>query len=300
VKIRGKPDRIWDMLIYTFLILIGVITIYPFLNIIAISFNDAGDTIKGGIGILPRKFTLLNYQKVFSYPTLITGFANSVLRTVIGTALSVFCTACMAFTLSRKDFMARKFFNTLFMITMYVSGGMVPGYLLIRNLHLFNNFLVYILPGLVGAFFVFIMRAYVEELPLSLQESAMIDGANDAVIFFKIVIPLSLPSIATVALFYAVGQWNSWFDTYLFCSMNENLTTLQYELQKILNSVTAAAAAAQKGSVQALIESMKSGQITPKSIQMAISVVVVVPIILVYPFLQKYFISGMTIGAVKG
>lgn len=300
MKLRNRYDWIGDVLIYSFLVVVGIITIYPFLNIIAISFNDSGDTIKGGIGIFPRVFTLQNYQKVFSYPSLITGFVNSVLRTVIGTGLSVFCTACMAFTLSRKDFMARKFFNMLFMITMYVSGGLVPGYLLIRNLDLFNNFLVYILPGLVGAFFVFIMRSYIQELPMSLQESAMIDGGNDAMVFFRIILPLSMPSIATIALFYAVGQWNSWFDTYLFCALNEKLTTLQYELQKILNSVTVAAAAAQRGQANALIENMKMNQITPKSIQMAISVVVVIPIIMVYPFLQRYFIAGMTIGAVKG
>lgn len=299
-KYRKKSDFIIEAVIVILLLIIAIITVYPFLNVLALSFNEAGDSIKGGITIFPRKFTLNNYAKVMSYPTLINGSVISVLRTLIGAGLSVICTSIMAYTLSRKDFIARKFFNVLFMATMYISGGMVPGYLLMRNLHLFNTFMVYILPGLVGAYYVFLMRSYIEGLPYSLQESAMLDGANDFRIFRTIIFPLSKPSIATITLFYAVNQWNSWFDTYLYNSSNIKLTTLQYELQKIIQSATAAAAAAKNGSVAGLIEASKAGAITPQSIQMAITIVVIVPIILVYPFLQRYFVGGMTVGAVKG
>lgn len=297
---RSLGTKIADAIIIIVLLLIGIITIYPFLNVLAISFNDSIDTVRGGITIFPRKFTLDNYKEVFRYPTLMTGAIVSTARTVIGTGASVICTAIMAYTLSRKDFVARKLFNLLFMVTMYVSGGLIPGYLLIRNLDLFNNFLVYILPGLVGAFYVFIVRSYIESLPYSLQESAMLDGANDFQIFWKIIFPLSKPSMATITLFYAVSQWNSWFDTYLYCASNKNLTTLQYELQKIIKSAAAAAQSAQNGNASAAIEAAKSHSITPQSIQMAITIIVVIPIILVYPKLQKYFVSGMTIGAVKG
>lgn len=295
-----NTEKAADVAIIIVLVILGIITLYPFLNVLAISFNDAGDSIKGGITFYPRIPTLANFQKVIAYPSLITGLINSVLRTVIGTFVSTIATAMIAYTLSRKDFMARKFFNILFVVTMYVSGGMIPGYILIRDLHMFNSFLVYIIPGLVGSFFVFLMRSYIDSLPYSLQESAMLDGANDFTIFRKIIFPLCLPSTATIVLFYAVGQWNSWFDTYLYNSSSDSLTTLQYELQKILLSATAAATAAKGGTVNGLIDSAKNGFVTPQSIQMAITVIVVAPIILVYPFLQKYFVKGMTVGSVKG
>lgn len=298
---RMKASDFWiEAVLIVLLVIIAVITVYPFLNVLALSFNESGDSIKGGITIWPRVFTLNNYAKVFQYPTLVNGAVISVLRTVIGSAASVLCTTIMAYTLSRQDFAARKFFNILFMATMYVSGGLVPGYLLIRNLHLFNNFLVYILPGLVGAYYVFLMRSYIDGLPFSLQESAMLDGANDFQIFRKIILPLTKPCLATITLFYAVNQWNSWFDTYMYCSATPGLTTLQYELQKIIQSASAAASAAKNGSVAGMISAAQNGTITPQSIQMAITIVVIVPIILVYPFLQKYFVSGMTVGAVKG
>lgn len=289
---RNRTDKIVDIAIYVFLMVVGIITLYPFLNVLAISFNNANDTVAGGIYLWPRQFTFANYQKVFTYPNLIRAAINSVIRTLVGTSLSVVATAAIAYTLSRKDFVARKFFTFLFVITMYVSGGLVPSYLLMRDLHLFNNFLVYILPSLVWPFCIFLMRSYIEGIPFSLQESAMIDGANDFVIFVKIIFPLCIPSLATIALFYAVSNWNSWFDTYLYCSSNANLTTLQYELQKIVQSL----------STSKPTNSINSNAVvvTPQSVQMAITIVVVTPILCVYPSLQKYFVSGMTLGAVKG
>ena len=290
-------DKCIEAVLLTIAILVGVGTLYPFLNVLAIAFNDSLDTVRGGIGIFPRVPTLENFRQVFAFPTLLTGLVNSVIRTVAGTLITVFCTAMMAYVLSRTDFMYRKLFNIMFVVTMYVSGGMVTGFLLIRNLGLFNNFLVYILPGITGAWFIFITRSYIETLPLSLQESAKIDGANDFTIFTRIILPLSVPVLATIALFAAVGQWNSWFDTYLFTT-DIRLTTLQFELQKILLDTQQAAAAAQQGNL--LMAQELATNVTPQSIQMAITIVVIVPIILVYPFLQRYFISGMTLGAVKG
>jgi len=296
MKTYKLSEKIGVITIYIVLTIIGIITLYPFINVLVLSFNDATDAVGGGIYLWPRVFSLANYAKVFSYPNLITAFTNSLLRTVIGTSLNVFLTSMIAYTLSRRDFILRKVITVMFVITMYVSGGMVPNYILIQKLHLFDNFLVYIVPGLVWAFAVFIMRSYIDSLPMSIQESAMIDGANDFVIFLKIILPLCVPTLATIALFYSVAHWNSWFDTYLYCSNDASLTTLQYELQRIIQNATATAASKNLNYQQL----KDSALVTPVSIQMAVTIVVITPIICVYPFVQKYFIKGMTLGSVKG
>ncbi|QEH70929.1 carbohydrate ABC transporter permease [Cellulosilyticum sp. ST5] len=271
-----------------------IITIYPFLQVVAISFNDATDTVRGGIHIIPRKFTFQNYISIFeSNSKLITGFINSVLRTVIGTIAGVLCTTMLAYTLSRTDYMFRKPISVLFVLTMYVSGGLIPEYMVIRNLGLINKFSVYVWPMLINAFNVIVLRSFMDNLPFELQESAKIDGANDLVIFWKIIFPLCMPAIATVALFVAVGQWNSWFDTYLYAK-KDYLTTLQYELMKVLDNAAAGVKAADINT-----QGLKKVTTNPESIKMAITVITTVPIVCVYPFLQRYFVSGMTVGAVK-
>lgn len=285
----------FDIVLIVIMILVAIITIYPFLNVLAVSFNDANDTVKGGIHILPRKFTWQNYKEIFSGTSKLThGFIISVLRTVVGTGVGVIASAMVAYTLSRRDFMFNKAVAVLFVLTMYVSGGLIPEYMLIRNLGLVNKFAVYILPGLISAFNVIIIRSFIDGLPEALQESAKIDGANDITIFFKIILPLCVPVIATVSLFIAVGQWNSWFDTYLYAKSNDGLTTLQYELMKVMDNASASAKVDPHSLTARTVNS------NPESIKMAITMVTTVPILLVYPFLQKYFVSGMTIGAVKG
>jgi len=289
-------ERVFDIINCLFLIIVMVVTLYPFLNVLAISLNESTDTVRGGIYVWPREFTLNNYLEIMKYDNLVTGFINSVLRTVIGTILGVFAQAMVAFTLSRADFQGRKFVSTFLVLTMYFSGGLIPGYMLIRDLGLMNSFWVYILPGLVSAFNIIIIRSFMDGLPFSLQESAKMDGANDFTIFYRIILPLCKPVLATIALFVAVGQWNSWFDTYLFNSMNENLTTLQYELMKILDNTSMG------GNVDAnqmRPNEQQQNQVSPESIKMAITMVTVIPIMLVYPFVQRYFIQGMTLGAVK-
>jgi putative aldouronate transport system permease protein len=290
-----KKIEIFDIIIIIVMLLVLVATLYPFLNVLAVSLNDANDTVKGGIYILPRKFTLQNYFHIFQTGSNLTqGLLISVLRTVIGTATGVISTAMVAFVLSRREYIFNKFVTILFVLTMYVSGGLIPSYLVVRQLGLVNNFLVYILPPLISAFNVIVIRSFIDALPDALNESAKIDGANDFVIFYKIVMPLCLPVIATVSLFVAVSQWNSWFDTYLYCRMNSSLTTLQYELMKVMQNATANAAANMNN------PSLQQNVATdPESIKMAITMVATVPILCVYPFVQRYFISGMTLGAVK-
>jgi putative aldouronate transport system permease protein len=284
-----------DILIMIFMYFVIIVTLYPFLNITAKSFNDPIDTVKGGITVYPRAVTLRNYTGLFEAGSnLPAAFRMSVLRTLVGTVSGVLCCAMFAFTLSRADFMFRRIFTVFLVITMYVGGGMIPEYILIRNLGLINNFWVYIIPALINAFNVIVIRAYIDTIPLSLQESAKIDGANDIVIFFKVIFPLCKPVLATVALFVAVGQWNSWFDTYLYARGSRALSTLQFELMKILDSAQSIGS-----QVDIYSEGLRSAKRNPEALKMAITVIATVPILAVYPFLQRYFVSGITLGAVK-
>lgn len=291
---RSLQDWIFDIVVYLLIGIITVVTLYPFLNVLAISFNDSVDTVRGGISIYPREFTLENYKLIFSYGGLITGFKISVLRTLAGTLAGLISGSMVAYTLARTDFQGRRFISTFLAITMYVSGGLIPGFILIKNLDLIGTFAVYILPGLVSAFNIFVIRSFIDGIPYALQESAKLDGANDFTIYWRVIIPLCKPALATVALFLAVGQWNSWFDTYLYNGSNESLTTLQYELMKVLQSTTTNA-----NNVRGENMSQLMAQVSPDSVKMAITIIATVPILVVYPFLQKYFVKGMTLGAVK-
>jgi len=289
-----KKIKVFDIVLTIVMAIIAIVTIYPFLNVLAISLNDAVDTVKGGIYIWPREFTLQNYKEIFEGSSkLPTGLLISVLRTVIGTLTGVLASAMVAFVISRREFVFNKFVTILFILTMYISGGLIPEYMLIKNLGLINNFAVYILPGLISAFNVIVIRSFIDGLPPALNESAMIDGANDFIVFTKIILPLCLPVIATVALFIAVGQWNSWFDTYLYARSNDGLTTLQYELMKVMGNASASSKVDPNNPV------LKASNVNPESIKMAITMIATGPILLVYPFVQKYFVTGMTLGAVK-
>jgi putative aldouronate transport system permease protein len=293
-KGRSLSDKSFDVLVYATAVFVTIVTLYPFLNVLAISLNDSVDSVRGGITIYPRVFTLDNYKLIFAYEGLLTGFKISILRTVIGTLLGLASASMLAYTLSRPDFQGRRFISVFLALTMYVSGGLIPGYMLIRDLGMMNTFAVYVLPGLVGAFNVFVIRSFIDGLPYALQESAKLDGANDFTIFWRVILPLTKPALATIALFLAVGQWNSWFDTYLYNSSNEALTTLQYELMKVLQSTTQSG-----GDYRGQNMSQVMSQVSPESVKMAITIVVTIPILAVYPFLQKYFVRGMTLGAVK-
>ncbi|MCI1774574.1 MAG: carbohydrate ABC transporter permease [Paenibacillus lautus] len=297
-KTAFKPtlsDRVFDIVNFTFMTLVMIVTLYPFLNVLAISLNDSVDTVRGGIYLWPREFTLENYVQIFKYDGLITGAKITILRTLAGTFLGLLSGTMLGYVLSRVDFQGRKFMSTFLALTMYFSGGMIPVFILIRDLNMMNSFLVYIIPGMVSAFNVFVIRSFIDSLPYSLQESAKLDGANDFTIYYKIILPLCKPVLATIALFLAVGQWNSWFDTYLYNGNAPHLTTLQFELMKVLQSTQGQTSGMMTG--QNMAEIVK--QVSPESIKMAITIVVTVPILLVYPFLQRYFVKGMTLGAVK-
>lgn len=285
-----KNKKTWfDALLVLIFLLVVIGTLYPFLNVLAISLNDATDTLRNINFIVPRVFTLSNYKYVFQEGDIIRPFFISVAKTLVGTVLGVICTAMLAYTLSRRDFVFRKPFTVLFVVTMYVSGGLIPEYLLIiRTLHLGNNFMVYILPGLIWVYNMILVRSFIDGLPAALQEAAKLDGANDFQIWYMVVMPLCTPVIATIALYYAVGQWNSFMDTYLYA---KKLPTLQYKLYEIMAQATM--------KMDTHVTSNTTQAVTPMAIRMAVTVVATVPIIIVYPFLQKYFVGGMTVGSVK-
>ena len=235
MKIKSSTmDKVFVTCNTIFLVLFVTITLYPVLNTLALSFNDGIDAVRGGIHLWPRIFTLSNYKTVLNQQNIITGAVVSVARTVLGTIFSLVTNALLAYVISRKRFLFRSQLSLFWVITMYVNGGMIPTLLLYRNMNLTNSFWVYVIPGMISAFNVLVLRTYMEGLPSALEESAMIDGANDFTIFTRIISPLCKPVYATVALFVAVGQWNSWFDAMLYNRMNTQYTTLQYELMKLL------------------------------------------------------------------
>ncbi len=296
-KLSWTNSSIWDRIFVVcntiFLVAFVVITVYPVLNTVALSFNDGIDAVRGGIHLIPRIFTLQNYRTVFNQKNIITGAYITVARTVIGTILALVTNSLLAYVVSRKRFLFRSQLSLFWVVTMYVNGGMIPTLILYKSLHLTNSFWVYVIPGMIGAFNMLVMRTYMEGLPDGLEESAQIDGAGDFTIFARIISPLCKPVYATVALFVAVGQWNSWFDAMLYNRMSSEYTTLQYELMKLLSSVMQTGGSANPGGTSA------ATAVTPVTVRAAATVATMLPIICLYPFLQRYFVTGMTIGSVK-
>ena len=292
---------IFDTIIFITLAFVVIVTVYPFWNTIAISFNDGLDSLTGGIKLWPRKFTMKNYSSLFFTDQIFHAGIISITRTILQTVFSVFCTSMLAYALSRKEFVLRKSLTTIIVISMYVSAGLIPGYMLIKKLHLLNKYAVYIIPNLVDVFNFILVRTYINGLPDSFVESARIDGANEFKIFMSIIMPLIIPSIAMICLFVAVGAWNSWFDTYLYCSGKKNLLSLQYVLMSYLQaSQNSSSNAADANSMAVQASSGGSASmVTPVSIRASITVIATLPILVVYPFVQKYFVVGMTIGGVK-
>lgn len=292
---------IFDVIIYLTLAFVVLITVYPFWNTLALSFNDGLDSLKGGIKLIPRKFTLRNYTNLFETDYIFKAGLISVSRTILQTVLNVFCTSMLAYSLSRKEFVLKKSLTAVIVISMYVNAGLIPGYMLTKKLGLLNNYLVYIIPNLIDAFNFILVRTYINGLPDSFVESARIDGANEFKIFLQIIMPLIIPSIAMTCLFVAVNAWNSWFDTYLYTSGKKNLHSLQYVLMSFLQASQQQSNSASNANALAVAAASgaSAAQVTPVAIRASITIVATVPILIVYPFVQKYFVTGMTIGGVK-
>lgn len=298
-KVRKHYDVVFPVVNTIILILLMFVTLYPVINTVAYSLNDGTDALKGGISLWPRVFSTQSYQAILSDPAVYQAAWISASKTVITTILNLFWTSMLAYTLTRKEYVLRKIITTVLVLTMYINAGLIPNYLLITKvLHLNKSYWVYIIPTMFSCFNMIVLRTYIAGLPEALVESARIDGAGDVRIFWQIIFPLCKPVLATVALFVAVGSWNSWFDTHLYNASKTELHSLQY-LLKMKLATTQASANAAKASVDALANSASS-KTTPVTIRCAITVISTVPILVVYPFLQKYFVTGMVLGSVKG
>lgn len=289
----GWRERLWDSANIAALIVLAAATLYPFYYIFIYSISVPDEALKG-VYLLPRGLTLQNYVQVFQQDNILWAFFISVSRTVVGTVLTLLCCTVFSYGISKKNVPFRKWMYSMVIITMYISPGLIPWYITMKAYGLQNNFLLYVLPGLMVAFYIVLIKTYVEELPAALEESAMVDGATYYQMLFKIVLPLSLPVLATVAIFNAVNQWNSWVDN-LYLAPSLKLQTLQMLLYTYVNQQTAALSMIMNsnGSQTAFV-------MTPTSIQMTITMIATLPILAVYPFLQRYFLKGLLIGAVKG
>jgi len=294
---RSLEDRIIDITVYVCLILLAFVTLYPFWNSLVISINSGNDTAAGGVTFWPRDFTLENYKYVFKDARLLNAFWITLARTVVGTFLSIMLTSMFAYAMSKRALIGKKFYMILCVITMYFSGGLIPSYLLIKDLHLMNTFWVMIIPGLVSVWNMIIFRTFFQGIPDGLDESARIDGCNHIHTFFRIILPVSGPVIATLSLFTAVGHWNSWFDASIYIS-NQKLLPLQVILNQTLQSILSFEASTQiSATKQEFLLNMQS--VTHKSIMMATTMVATIPIVMVYPFVQKYFVKGVLVGSLK-
>ena len=289
---RGKPEIAFSIFNYIFFTLLCIVMVYPFWHVIMMSLSSVEATAKGGVFLWPKGFNLETYAKVFNDPSIWSGYFTTILVTLSGTFFGTLFTATTAYPLSKKYLPFSKTMLLLVLFTMLFSGGMIPGYLLMKNLGLIDNRLSLILPGLVSAYNVIIMKSFFQSLPESLEESAKIDGATEVTVFWKIILPLSKATIATIALFTAVGYWNDYFSTVLYINTKERWA-LQAVLRYMLTNTNQAMQSAG-------VSVAAATNVTAATIKSASVVVATVPILCVYPFVQKYFEKGVMIGGVKG
>jgi putative aldouronate transport system permease protein len=282
----------FDIANYALMAFICFITLYPVWYVVVNSLNDSMDAMRGGIYWWPRQFSLDSYAAVFLNGGIRTAFAVTIAKTIVGTAVSVFFTAMVAYSFSRRDLVGRRSYMTFGMITMFFGGGLIPTYLLIRNIGLLDHFLVYVIPAMFSFFNLIIMATFFKELPEALEEAARIDGANDLLLFVRIVLPVSMPVIATIALYNGVGQWNDYFTGMIYIN-NPELQPIQTYLYRVI-------AGSGSNQMAASAAGVVAQTVTSQSIKLATMVVTTLPIVLAYPFLQKYFVKGLMIGSIKG
>lgn len=267
--------------------------VFPFLNVIAISLSSKSAILRGDVNFIPKEFTYLAYDVIFKDQSMIQSLFFTVELTVIYTAMAMMLTILLAYPLSRERLKGKRFFTLMVMFTMYFSGGLIPTYLNIRNLGMIDTIWALILPGVISTYNVVIMKSFFLGLPRELEEAATIDGANDFQVLFRIILPLSLPSIATLSLFYAVGKWNSFSDA-LYYINSRSLQPLQLKLYYLIKGITSVEISMVEGNAA------DAGRNVSESIESASIIFATLPILAVYPFIQKYFVQGATIGAVKG
>ncbi len=290
---RSVWEILFDSFNVVFMICLGIITVFPFITVLVTSISTNAEANAAGMHLFTRNPTLYAYENLFQNKYLLISFRNSVARTVVGTALNVIFTCLLAYPLSKKYLPLRNFWTLFFVFTMFFSGGLIPTYLLIKDLHLLDKFLVFVIPGLISTYNMIITRNFFQALPAELDESAKIDGANEFVVLFRIIVPISVPIIATITLWCAVGHWNAWFDAVLYTT-REDLIVLQKLLYRIVV----------QGSMQMMEQSGMQTDVNfkpaPVVTKAATIMVSSIPIIMVYPFVQRYFMKGILIGSLKG
>lgn len=294
MKIKHKKSSTFDYINIIFMIVLSFIILYPIWYTLIYSLNSGTDSLKGPFYWWPRDFTLDNYLVVFNDSTILKGFAVSIARTVIGTTLHVFFTAMVAYSFSKTNLIGRKLYMTMGTITLFVSGGLIPNFLLFRSLNLLDNFFVYIIPGAFSFFDLLIFTSFFAAIPESIEESAKIDGANDFLIFIKLILPLSGPVLATIVLFNGVYNWNDYFMGIMFITRNMDLQPIATYLYKIVATTQAYT------SLSNIPAGIGGDRITPQAVRTATMIVTTVPIVCIYPFLQKHFTKGILLGSVKG
>ncbi|MGO4270877.1 carbohydrate ABC transporter permease [Paenibacillus sp. TAF58] len=282
-------EKIWQAVVYFILSILALLCLLPFLYVVAVSMTPESEVLRKGIVIIPETFTFVAYKEVFISHGIGQAYKITLFRTIAGTALNVLFTVLAAYPLSKKYLPGRSTFLIFIVFTMMFSGGLIPTYLLIRSLGLLNSPWVLIIPHLISAFNLVIIKGFFEQLPAEIEESARVDGASELQSLWRIILPLSLPVLATISLFYAVGHWNSYFDAIVYLN-DANLMPLQVVLRNILLNVATQSS-----------ESMaNSGTVSKFAVQMAAIVVTTVPILIVYPFMQKHFTKGVLMGSIKG
>jgi putative aldouronate transport system permease protein len=295
-KKKSLEDWMIDSIVAIVMIFVIIVTIYPFYYCTILAFNNGVDSSLGGIYFWPRKFTLENFKTLLADASWGRAIFISVGRTLIGTGLGLFATSAVAYALSFDHIVFRNTYYKLYIFTMYFSGGMIPFYVLLKSMGMLNTFWVYVIPGMINVYFMLIMINFYQTIPKSLYEAAWVDGAGDFRVFIQIALPLSKASLATIALFFAVSQWNSWMDSVYYIT-KDSLRTMSYLMMEIINK---SATASTVSNATSLGYAASALQTTTTSLQMASMVLAVAPILLVYPFLQKYFVKGVMIGSVKG
>ncbi len=290
---KSVSDRVIDFVVYFILIFVLIISVYPLYLAVVLSFNEGVDAQLGGIYLWPRKITLDNYAKFFSDITWLKAMGVTLARTIVGTACTVMFTAFVAYGLSHRNLVGRKTYMKIFIFAMYFSGGIIPYYAVLRTLGLLDSFLVYIVPSLLNLFYVLVAISFFEGIPDELEEAARVDGATEMTTFIKVILPVAMPLLATISIFVSVQHWNSWYDSAFFVK-DENLRTLAYRMMAVLKKSDLSNVSS---SSAAMATSIK---VTPLSVQLAAMVIAALPIVVVYPFFQRYIISGITIGSVKG
>lgn len=289
---RKQRKKVFDWINVSFMIIFAALSVYPLIYVIAGSFNEGADYIKGGIYLFPRVFSLENYQVVLNDDRLWSAYLVTIARTILGTITGVLFTAIVAFAMSRKSLVGRSWIYRFFVFTMFFGGGLIPYFWVINLLGLFDSFFVYIIPALFSVYNMLVFVNFFKTIPEEIHESAVMDGASEFKIFFRIILPLSGPVISTIALWIAVGHWNSFFDTMIYTS-SDNLWTLQYYLMKVIKEASMPAAG-----VSLPIELLE--KIAPETVSLAAIIISVIPIFILYPLILKTLTKGVIVGSLKG